>query len=164
MSSPASILGVAEIVLSVEDLPAMREFYVEVLGFQLLSESAHTTGLEPDPEGDPTIAFLTIRGSSTPLGQNGHPQLLALIDYRRHVFAKPRFDGHDVRRSTLNHLAFEIALESYDSEAARLEGLGLSPRRTEFPAMAAKALFFVDPEGNTLELICHDPSVAPASG
>ena len=95
----------------------------------------------------------------TPLGRNLHPQVLALIDYRRHVFAKPRFDGRDVRRSTLNHLAFEILLEDYESEFERLEGLGLNPVRTEFPNLKARAIFFKDPEGNTLELICHDDSV-----
>ncbi len=158
MGSSGAITGVAEIVLSVKDLPRMRRFYEEVLGFPLLSQAAHTEGMEADPDGEPTIAFLTIRELSTPLGRHGHPQLLALIDYRRHVFAKPSFDGHDPRRSTLNHLAFEIDPESYDDEAERLQELGLAPRRTAFPAMNAKALFFKDPEGNTLELICHDPA------
>ena len=27
----------------------------------------------------------------------------------------------------------------------------------KFLAMSARALFFQDPEGNTLELMCHDP-------
>ncbi len=157
MASRGAITGVAEIVLSVKDLPRMRRFYEEVLGFPLLSQAAHTKGMVADPDGEPTIVFLTIRELETPLGRHGHPQLLVLIDYRRHVFAKASFDGHDARRSTLNHLAFEIDPESYDSEAGRLEHLGLAPRRTAFPAMRAKALFFKDPEGNTLELICHDP-------
>jgi len=30
--------------------------------------------------------------------------------------------------------------------------------QTEFPALKARAIFFKDPEGNTLELICHDDS------
>jgi catechol-2,3-dioxygenase len=152
------IAGVAEIVLSVRDLPLMRRFYMDVLGFSLLSESCHESDAEADPDGEPTIVFLVISPADTPLGRHGHPVLLALIDYRRHVFARPRFDGHDVRRSTLNHLAFEISLESYEAHRQRLSDLGLDPQPSEFPAMAAKALFFKDPEGNQLELICHDPA------
>jgi catechol-2,3-dioxygenase len=156
--SPA-IIGIAEIVLNVRDLSRMREFYQEVLGFKLLSQACYASGAEPDPEGEPTIAFLTIQQADTPLGRHGHPQLLALIDFQRHVFVKGRFDGHDPRRSTLNHLAFEIPSESYEAEKERLETLGLSPRAAVFPALTARALFFEDPEQNVLELICHDPSI-----
>lgn len=150
-----TITGVAEIVLSVRDLPAMRAFYTKVLGFELFGEARHETGPEPDPGGDPTICFLTIKPLDTPLGP-AHPQLLVLIDHQRHVFAKSRFDGHDVRRSTLNHLAFEIPPDSYEDWRRRLESLGIEPTPSEFPAMRARAWFFRDPEDNTLELICRD--------
>jgi len=156
--SPA-IIGIAEIVLNVRDLPKMREFYQEVLGFKLLSQACYESGPEPDPDGAPTIAFLTIQQADTPLGRHGHPQLLALIDFQRHVFVKGLFDGHDPRRSTLNHLAFEIPPESYETEKERLETLGISPRTAAFPAMTARALFFNDPEQNVLELICLAPSM-----
>ncbi len=157
MTSRPVITGVAEIVLSVRDLPAMRQFYQDVLGFKLLSQACHETGLIPDPSGEPTIAFLTIKDLDTPLGRHGHPQLLALIDYQRHVFAKNRFDGLEPRRSTLNHLAFEIPPDRYEVERERLRALGLEPEPTQFPDMSARALFFHDPEGNLLELICHEP-------
>ncbi len=150
-------------MLSVRDLPGMRDFYQEVLGFKLLSEACHENGPEPDPDGAPTISFLTIQQVDTPLGRHGHPQLLALIDFQRHIFAKEQFDGHEPRRSTLNHLAFEIPPESYEAEKVRLESLGLNPRAVLFPAMNARALFFNDPEQNVLELICHAPSTGPAS-
>lgn len=152
MRSP--VVGTSEIALSVANLPAMRDFYVRVLGFALHSESRFAG--EDDKDESPTISFLIIAQMQTPLGQNGHPQLLALIDFRRHEFAKSRFDGQDIRRSTLNHLAFEILPENYESEFQRLDALGLSPARTKFPDLNAKAIFFRDPEGNTLELICHD--------
>ena len=116
------------------------------------------SGWKPDPNGEPTIAFLTIKELDTPLGRHGHPQLFALIDYQRHVFAKGRFDGHEPTKSTLNHLAFEIPPESYEAEKARLEERGLEVTTTRLPKMNARALFFRDPEGNTLELICHDPT------
>src|SRR5260370_33349235 len=155
MKALPSITGVAEIVLNVCDLGKMRDFYRDVLGFQLLSEACHETGPEPDAGGKPTIAFLTVKEVDTPLGRHGHPQLLALIDFQRHVFAKGRFDGLEPTRSTLNHLAFEIPPECYDAHKERLEALGLRPRTVAFSAMTARALFFNDPEQNVLELICH---------
>ncbi len=164
MTDPPPILGPAEIVLSVRDLPAMREFYRDVLGFPVFGEASHTTGAAPDPDGAPTICFLTITSSDTPLGRSGrHPCLLVLIDYERHVFAKSRFAGHDVTRSTLNHLAFEIPIDAFETHAARLRGLGLDVAFSVFPAMSARAMFFSDPEGNRLELIAHDPDLPPAS-
>lgn len=156
MTSGTAILGIAEIVLSVRDLPRMRQFYQDVLDFRLLRQACHQHGSEPDAVGEPTIVFLTIRELDTPLGRHGHPQLLALIDYKRHVFARERFDGHEPSKSTLNHLAFEIPPDRYEAERIRLEALGLTPRAVQFPGMSARALFFQDPEGNELELICHD--------
>jgi hypothetical protein len=68
-------------------------------GNSSFNKVCYETDAGPDPDGESTICFLTIKPLDTPLGQ-GQPQLLALIDFNRHLFAKPRFDGHDVRRST----------------------------------------------------------------
>lgn len=152
MNEVPPISGVAEIVLSVADLPAMRDFYTQVLGFPVHSE-ASLEGETHDPDGAATITFLTIRELDSALGRL-HPQMLVLIDYRRHVHAKKRLIGHDAQRTTLNHLAFEIPSDSYTAHFERLNHLGLSPVEAKFPAMNANALFFKDPEGNALELIC----------
>ncbi len=125
------------------------------LGFPLHSELSMEASVA-DPNGEPTISFLTICETDTPLGRGGHPQLLALIDYRRHVYARERFVGHDATQSTLNHLAFEVPQESFDDHAKRLGKLGVDLSFSDFPAMNARAMFFKDPEGNVLELICHD--------
>ena len=151
------ITGVAEIVLSVSDLPRMQEFYESVMGFEFHSAAPHRHGPDPDPEGDSTIVFLTIQPTESPLNRVGHPQMLVLIDYQQHVFAKRRFQGHDVTRSTLNHLAFEIPSESYQEHLTRLRSLGLEVTETVFPGMSAQAMFFRDPEGNVLEFICPQP-------
>ena len=154
MNTVPPITGVSEVVLNVADLPRMREFYVSVLSFPVHSEISMET-LVPDPNSDPTISFLTICQTDTPLCRGGHPQLLVLIDYRRHIHAKARFVGHDVTRSTLNHLAFEIPPESYDAHVRNLTDLKITLSFSEFPSLNARAVFFRDPEGNTLELICH---------
>ena len=150
-----AVIGVSEVVLSVANLSLMRDFYSSVLGFPVLSERSMETET-PDPNGEPTISFLTINSPDTPMTANGHPQLLALIDYQRHVFAKGRILGHDVTRSTLNHLAFEIPADSYEEHKANLENAGLEVFESQFPTFGARALFFKDPERNTLELICPD--------
>lgn len=149
-----SILGVAEIVLSVADLPVMRQFYVEVLGFSVLREISMETETAV-PGGEPTISFLKLLECDTPLGRHLHPQMLVLIDYQRHVYARERFTGHDVGKSTLNHLAFEISPEDYGLYLDRLSELGVGIHLAEFPDLCARAIFFNDPEGNVLELICH---------
>jgi len=68
--------------------------------------------------------------------------------------------GLDNQRSSLNHLAFEIDESDFTAEKQRLEALGLAVRVFDFPHMRAKGLFFKDPEGNLIELICHssDPT------
>lgn len=147
--SVARIRSVAEVVLNVRDIARMRSFYQATLGFALHSQF---------PDNDPTIVFLTIGDRGTPLARGGHPEMLALIDPARHPPAGGRFDAIAARRSTLNHLAFEIDEDEYEAARKRLENLGLAPTAREFDFLRAKALFFEDPEGNLLELICHNSS------
>ncbi len=141
----SSIKGVAEIVINVRDIGGMRRFYEESLGLTLHSHF---------PDSDPTIIFLTVTDLDSPLGRGGHPQLFALVDPERHI--PDAYVGIDNKKSSLNHLAFEIDERNYESEQQRLKELGLEVRTTEFPHMQAKAIFFNDPEGNLIELICHD--------
>lgn len=50
MDAKPQITGVAEIVLSVADLPAMRDFYSTVLGFAVHSEASFESDT-PNPDG-----------------------------------------------------------------------------------------------------------------
>ena len=143
---------IAEIVINVDDIGRARAFYETVLDVKLHSQF---------PAEDPTIVFLTLAELDSPLGRGGHPQLLALIDPHRHPPARRRFRGLDVTVSSLNHLAFEIEPDAYEAEKQRLAALGLTIVEELFPHVRAKALFFQDPEGNTLEFICHDGTSAP---
>ncbi len=141
------IKGVAEIVINVRDLSGMTKFYQEVLGF-----SFHSQG----PDNDPTMVFLTIAHLDSPLAHGGHPQLFALVDPKRHIHTRDAYVGLDNQRSSLNHLAFEIDAADFEAEKQGLEARGLTVRTREFPQMHAKGLFFEDPEGNVIELICHN--------
>tara|TARA_R110002072_G_scaffold150953_6_gene299935 strand:+ start:46807 stop:47331 length:525 start_codon:yes stop_codon:yes gene_type:complete len=145
-----AIRGVAEIVLNARDLDVLSRFYREVMGFTFHSQY---------PKTNPTIVFLRIAELDSPLGK-AHPQTLALIDPDRHPAARGKFDQPANRPFSLNHLAFEIDEADYQSEINRLESLGLETTLAQFGHVRAKAIFFQDPEGNRLELICHDSSVS----
>lgn len=149
-----TIIGLAEVVLNVTDLNRSVDFYRKIMNFQLHS-AVSLEDTTPDPDGSPTIVFLTIRDLDTPLGSGGHPQLFALVDYRRHIFTRNRMLALDVSQSPLNHIAFEVAPGSLDAHADRLAAFGIATSRMEFPSLNASAIFFSDPDGNTLELIAH---------
>ncbi len=141
------VRAIAEIVLNVRDINAMVRFYEDVLGFTVFRSS-------PDPE--PTIVFMRIADLPPPFGDH-HPQVFVLIDPARHAFAEGKFGEPNWHTSTLNHLAFQIDTADHAAERERLEALGLEPKVVRFENLKSLAIFFRDPEGNTLELICHDP-------
>lgn len=121
-----------ELALRVNDLAAMRSFYRDVVG------------LEVWRDGDDYVFFKVAEGVP------GHPQALVLFD--RGLEVQPA-------TSTLDHLAFLIDREEYDARRRQLERLGLRVTPKEFPFFQWRALFVSDPEGNTVEFVCHDPSV-----
>ena len=133
------VMHIAEVGLRVKDLERMQAFYQEVLGLEIV-------------RAYPKHIFLKAGELDSPLGRGGHPQLLVLFD--REVLV-------DINLTTLDHLAFEIPLEQYDTERTRLQALNLELVERvwsgEYAWLRARSLFFDDPEGNTIELIAHDP-------
>jgi len=136
------IMHIAEVGLSVKDLPRSVEFYQEILGLEMV-------------RAYPTIAFLKVGELDSPLGRGGHPQLLVLFDRQVQI---------DIALTTLDHIAFEIPLEHFQAERERLQQLGLevSERiwRGEYAWLGARSLFLDDPDGNNVELIACDPNAA----
>ena len=86
----------------------------------------------------------------------GHTQILALFDRT----ADPGYRGLSAARTTVDHLAFAIALEDFAAERARLEGLGLPVDTAEHAWVHWRSLYVSDPEGNRVELVCYDPAVS----
>ncbi len=121
-----------EVALRVNDVPAMRAFYRDVVGLEVWRDD------------DDSVFFKVAEGV------DGHPQVLVLFD--RSVDVGPE-------ASTLDHLAFVIDREDYDERRRQLEGLGLRVTPKEFPFFHWRALFTRDPEGNTVEFVCYDPQV-----
>ena len=139
---PLQVMHIAEVGLRVKDLPRMVAFYQAVLGLELVRTF-------------PKYVFMKAGELNSPLGRGGHPQLLVLFD---------REVPLDIALTTFDHLAFEIPLERYAAERERLQELGLEVSERDWSGihawLRARSLFFDDPEGNTIELIAHDPSAA----
>ncbi len=132
------IKALGEIALRVSDLERMQEFYAKVVGLELLQRF-------------PEIAFFRIAD-----GYAGHTQILALFDRKNQA----GYQGLSAVLTTVDHFAFTIALSDYQAEKARLESLGLAVRTAEHAWTHWRSLYISDPEGNVVEWVCYDPSIA----
>ena len=144
-SGQTAVKGLGEIAIRVNDLDAMQEFYEKIIRLEVMKRF-------------PKAVFFRVAH-----GKNGHPQALVLFD-RSNPSSGPAIhqatpDGVSPERSTLDHVAFEIGLGSYESEKARLEQYGLPVETVTFEWTGWRSLFVSDPEGNTVEFVCYDPSV-----
>jgi len=127
--------------IRVKDLDAMRKFYEEVVGLEVLRR-------------DESFVFFKIAE-----GYGGHSQNLALFDATNRVFLESKSLELSPEQTTLHHIALNISLDDYDTEKRRLEGLGLKVQATEHAWLHVRSLYFADPEGNLLELVCYDEGV-----
>ena len=132
-----AVRGLGEIALRVDDLETMEKFYEEVVGLELMRRF-------------PGMVFFRLAE-----GFGGHTQILALFDRS----ASPGYLGLDPKKTTIDHLAFEISLSDYDGEKNRLEEKGVKVTPQQFGWVHWRSLFFHDPEDNHVELVCYDESV-----
>ena len=66
----------------------------------------------------------------------------------------------DPKLTTLSHFAFSIALDDFESEKKRLEGIGIEIVHSGTSSwMHSRMFYFFDPEGNLIEFKSHDESV-----
>ena len=73
------------------------------------------------------------------------------------------FDGHASRKSPLHHFAFIIDQQDYHNEFNRIAALGHELRTMEHSLTQSRSFYLYDPDGNTVEFVCYDPSV-PSAG
>lgn len=132
-----AVRGLGEIALRVNDLDAMQRFYEEVIGLPLMTRV-------------PNCAFFKIAD-----GYGGHTQVLALFDRSD----TPGYRVPVATSSTIDHIAFEIALDDFEVELKRLTALGLQVETAEHAWVHWRSLYVTDPEGNQVELVCSDGSV-----
>jgi catechol 2,3-dioxygenase-like lactoylglutathione lyase family enzyme len=133
MARASAVKALGEVALRVNNLERMKRFYQEVLGFEVLGEF-------------PNAALLKIAA-----GYAGHTQVLGLFD---------RSVSVDQERTTIDHITFTIGLLDYDSERKRLETLGLNVEVYAHEWINWRSLYFHDPEGNRVELVCYDESLS----
>jgi catechol 2,3-dioxygenase-like lactoylglutathione lyase family enzyme len=72
------------------------------------------------------------------------------------------FDGHDTRRTPVHHFAFIIDGKDFASEFRRISALGYTLRTMEHALTQSRSFYLYDPDGNTVEFVCYDPSVPAA--
>lgn len=127
---PTAVRALGEVALRVNRLDQMQAFYTNVIGLELMRRFERA-------------AFFRIAD-----GYAGHTTVLALFD--RNSPVKPE-------HSTVDHLAFTIALEDYEPQRQRLEALGLAVTTATHEWVLWRSIYLEDPEGNTVELVCYDP-------
>jgi len=132
-----AVRGIGEIALRVNNLGLMLKFYEEILGLPLIARVAD-------------YAFFKIAD-----GYGGHTQVLALFDRSQ----TSGYSRTDAATTSIDHIAFEIALADFADERARLEALGLPVEIAEHAWAHWRSLYVTDPEGNQVELVCYDESV-----
>jgi len=139
--SERTIKGLGEASIRVADLDVMQRFYEEVIGLEVINR------------GENYVFFKVAEGYA------GHTQNLAIFDAAERTFLENKSSQLSPEQSTLHHIALNVALEDFESERLRLEGLGLNIHATEHAWLHIHSLYFADPEGNTLEFVAYDESV-----
>lgn len=127
-----AVRALGEVALRTSQLDRMQAFYADVIGLELLRRFD-------------TVAFFKLAE-----GYGGHTAVLAIFD---------RGDKEPGKQTPLDHLAFTIALADYESELERLRSLGLDVLTAEHGWVHWRSMYVNDPDGNTVELVCFDPSV-----
>jgi len=132
------IQGLGEIALRVSNLDVMQDFYADVIGLELMRRFD-------------TSAFFRIAD-----GAGGHTQILALFDRS----GSESYVAPEPARTTVDHFAFGIHLDDFESELKRLESSGLEVTTAEHGWVKWRSLYVHDPEGNVVELVCYDASIS----
>jgi len=135
------VKGLGEVSIRVKDLDAMHKFYEEVVGLEVLRR-------------DDSFVFFKVAE-----GYGGHTQNLALFNSTDRSFLESKSRGLNPAETTLHHIALNVALEDFESEKMRLEGLGLKVDATVHEWLHVRSLYFRDPEENLLEFVCYDETV-----
>jgi catechol 2,3-dioxygenase-like lactoylglutathione lyase family enzyme len=136
-----AIKAIGEVSIRVTDLDSMFNFYVEVLGLEVLRR-------------EQSFVFFRIAE-----GYAGHPQVLNLFVASERWQIESKSDTLSPEGTTLHHVAYNIDLADYEAEKERLEGLGIKVSVAEHAWVHVRSLYFPDPEGNLIELVAYDESV-----
>ena len=124
------IRGLAEVVLTVQDMQASVAFYRDVLGLEVISP--------PDFKGP---RFLQAGGGAAYVA---NMIVLAPAKAGTPPYAAPQ---------SLNHIGLEMDGAHFDAEVARIQALGYEVRFGKHPLFDSRTAYVSDPDGNDVELI-----------
>ena len=137
----AKVIGLGEIVIRVQDIALLTDFYQHIIGLELLHQRGKYT-------------FFKIAE-----GYAGHDQILALFD----VSIPTAFDetkaAIQVNHTSLHHIALEIDKVDYAPILRRLQQAGVETKTEVFEWVQWKSIFIRDPEMNIIEFVCFDHTI-----
>jgi catechol 2,3-dioxygenase-like lactoylglutathione lyase family enzyme len=139
--SERRVKALGEVSIRVKDLDVMQKFYEKVVGLEVLRREKE-------------FVFFRIAD-----GYGGHSQVLALFPADNMGFLRSKSVELIPEATTLHHIALNVALDDFESERRRLEGLGVKVEATTHAWIHVRSMYFPDPEGNLLEFVSRDDSV-----
>jgi len=137
----SKVKGIGEIVLRVTDMEAMKKFYGQTIGFEVMHASDAFT-------------FFKIAE-----GVGGHTQTLALFAKQNPTAFGESLDDIKQANSPLHHFALEIEKADYEELLLLCEKRNIAYVTEVFEWVQWKSLFIKDPEANIVEFVCHDPEI-----
>ena len=131
-----------EIVLRTPNMPKMLTFYRDVIELEPVMELG---------------AMHFLRVSATLKGQTPSIALFELDEISD--VDDTTFDGHNARQTPFHHFAFIVDLNDFHTEFKRISALGYVLRTMEHSSTQSRSFYLYDPDGNTVEFVCHDPGI-----
>lgn len=147
---PFKIHQLGEIAIRCSDMDAMFEFYRDIVGLEVLSDTR-----------DQGVVFFRICA-----GFGGHTMVLALFHF---TAGRPELHpiGADApetgAKSSLHHLALEVAYDEQDAITTWLADNAIDYTVQVFDWIGWQGIFIEDPEGNTIEFVAADKSLLAAN-
>ena len=147
---PFKIHQLGEIAIRCSDMDAMFEFYRDIVGLDVLSDTR-----------DAGIAFFRVCA-----GFGGHTTVLALFhNSAGRAELHPR--GPDApetgAKSSLHHLALTVAFDVDGAIRQWLEDNAIDYKVQVFDWIGWRGIFIQYPEGNTVEFVAADKSLLAGS-
>jgi catechol 2,3-dioxygenase-like lactoylglutathione lyase family enzyme len=141
------VRALGEIAIRCDDLAPMITFYEDIIGLERMSGNADTG-----------IVFFRIAE-----GFGGHTAVLALFD--KTVGTRPGLHPTSLAApetgagSALHHIALSLPYAEQDAVMRWYDANDQPYRIEHFGWVGWRGIFTRDPEGNTVELVAHDPSL-----
>jgi catechol 2,3-dioxygenase-like lactoylglutathione lyase family enzyme len=147
---PFKIHQLGEIAICCADMDAMFEFYRDIVGLDVLSDTRDTG-----------IAFFRIC-----TGFGGHTSVLALFHNsagRPDLHPSGSVAPETGAKSSLHHLALTVAFAEQEAIIKWLDDNAIDYKVQVFDWIGWQGIFMQDPEGNTVEFVAADKSLLAGS-